>query len=336
MFDHKFLRDLRTIFLVLALFAAAIPQLLPGRAAAEGAWISPHYRDHRLAGTIWTSRLEQVTQAELVGALSRARFVLLGEIHDNPDHHRLQAELIGALVKRGRRPAIVLEMVPVSLQGELDRFGQAGSADASALGNALKWRERGWPDWAMYQPIAEAALAARLRLIAGGLDREAQNVIAKAAPADRFGEAVRMFGLDEPLEAPIAEAENAELKAGHCNLLPDAALAPMLRVQRALDASLADAITRQGAGDGAVLIAGAGHVRNEWAVPRAIRRRMPDAAVISVALVEVDPSRDSPPAYLAQLAGLPMPFDFIYLTPKANLTDHCAELRKHMERKKGR
>ena len=38
-------------------------------------------------------------------------FVLLGEKHDNPDHHRLQAWMIDALVARGRRPAIAMEML---------------------------------------------------------------------------------------------------------------------------------------------------------------------------------------------------------------------------------
>ena len=29
-----------------------------------------------------------------------------------------------------------------------------------------------------------------------------------------------------------------------------------------------------------------------------------------------------------------MPFDFIYLTPSADLTDHCAEMEKHFKAKK--
>ncbi len=32
--------------------------------------------------------------------------------------------------------------------------------------------------------------------------------------------------------------------------------------------------------------------------------------------------------------GLEKPFDFIYLTPSADLTDHCAEIEKHLKTKK--
>ena len=37
--------------------------------------------------------------------LARAEFVLLGEKHDNPDHHRLQAEVLRGLTDRCPPPA---------------------------------------------------------------------------------------------------------------------------------------------------------------------------------------------------------------------------------------
>ncbi len=158
-------------FLVLTIGVAIAPFLQIGHATAKDGWTSPHFQDHPLAGTIWTSDFEPVTISELEKALANARFVLLGEIHDNPDHHRLQARLIDALVSKGRRPAIVFEMIPANLQAELDHHVQGGVREASTLGKALRWEERGWPDWTIYQPIAEAALSAALPLKAGGTRR---------------------------------------------------------------------------------------------------------------------------------------------------------------------
>ncbi len=288
--------------LVLATVATLAP-LSPNNVAAEDRWVAPHFQNHPLAGTIWNSEFQQVTLARLETALAKARFVLLGEIHDNPDHHRLQAQLIDTLIKNGRHPAVVFEMIPANLQPELDRHVQGGAGEAGALGKALRWEERGWPEWIIYQPIVETALGAGLRLVAGGLDADVQKAVAKAAPPPLYEKAVQDLDLAEPLKPEIAEAESEEIKDGHCNLLPAAALEPMLRVQRALDASLANAMTSADASEGAVLIAGAGHVRNDWAVSHTIRQKLPDATVVSVAFIEVDPERTEPSAYMKKIPG---------------------------------
>ena len=154
-------------FLVLTMGVVIAPFLPISHATAKDGWTSQHFQDHPLVGTIWNSDFEAVTISELEKALANARFVLLGEIHDNPDHHRLQARLIDGLVSKGRRPAIVFEMIPANLQPELDRHVKGGVREASKLGKALRWEERGWPDWGIYQPIAEAALQAALPLKAG-------------------------------------------------------------------------------------------------------------------------------------------------------------------------
>src|SRR5512145_3183951 len=76
-----------------------------------GAWKAPLGREHPLVGRIWDTRAGRfVIPTQLVGELARARYVLLGERHDNPDHHRVQATLVRALLAAGRRPAVAFEM----------------------------------------------------------------------------------------------------------------------------------------------------------------------------------------------------------------------------------
>src|SRR5208282_3032651 len=189
----------------------------------------------------------------------------------------------------------------------------------------LRWEERGWPDWAIYQPVAEAALSAALPLVAGGLDKVAQKALVKGEPSLVYTQTMDEFGLARPQKPEIAEAEGLEIEEGHCNLLPASAVGPMVRVQRAVDATLAKAMVSANASDGAALIAGAGHGRNDWAVPHVIRENVPNASVVSVAFIELDPERTSPSDYMKAAPGLEKPFDYIYLTPRAELTDHCAE-----------
>lgn len=321
--------------LALAIAAAFLALALPAqKAAAKDEWLSTHFQEHPLAGTILTSDAEPVTFSQLEEVLAKAGFVLLGETHNNPDHHRLQARLISGLVRNGRHPAVVFEMIPVGMQAELNRYLQGGAAQASGLGKVLRWEERGWPDWAIYQPIAEVALSAGLPMLGGGLDADAQKALSKAEPSPRYTQMVEEFGLAQPLEPQIAEALGREIKEGHCNLLPDAAMEPMTRVQRARDAQLAKIMLSAKPGDGAVLIAGAGHVRKDWAVPVVIQRTVTDRPVVSVAFVDVDPERTAPKDYIQSGPGPQKPYDFIYLTPRADLTDHCAEFEKHMKKAK--
>jgi len=322
----KHLLILAAVLVTASLMAAPL-------AAAERQWLSPHYREHPLAGTIWTSDFKAATPEQLETAVLEANFVLLGEIHNNADHHRLQAQMVEALARAGRRPAVVWEMIPTSLQAELDRHLQSGSRDASTLGKFLRWEERGWPDWAMYQPIAEAALSANLPMLGGALDRETTRAIGQSDPSQ--AKLILDLGLDQPVRREIVEAQAKEIAEGHCNLLPKEAVKPMIMVQRAKDAQMAkimvEAARRQ---DGAVLIAGLGHAQNDSAVPSFIKRKLPDAKIASIAFFEVDPERASPADYVEPIAGLEKPYDFVHFTPKADLVDQCAEMAKHMQKMK--
>jgi uncharacterized iron-regulated protein len=318
-------------------FAAALPAS-PASAFEWPHWQSPHFRDHPLAGTIWQGDGSPADRGALSAAVVAADFVLLGEIHTNPDHHRIQAMLIGELAAAGRRPAIVLEMIPASLQGRLDEYLAAGPNDASGLGAAVDWEKRGWPDWAIYLPIAEAALGSGLKLKAGDLDRGLLQRIGKAGAAALDPGARERYRLNRPLEPDLQAALTGTLMESHCNLLPQAALAPMLMVQRARDGALADAMLSAGEDDGAVLIAGSGHVRRDWAAAAVMISRVPDASIVSVALIEVDAAHSTFSDYEFGPVDAPnsgvAPYDYVVFTPRADLTDRCAELAKRLGEKK--
>ena len=70
--------------------------------------------------------------------------------------------MIRALTAAGRRPAVAFEMFTPSQAGALGRYLAAHPRDAAGLGEAVNWKASGWPAWAMYEPIARAALDAGL------------------------------------------------------------------------------------------------------------------------------------------------------------------------------
>ena len=88
----------RNILQLLLIFIAAA--LLPGSAIAQEAepwtrWQTTLQKDHPLTGKIWSVREKRFITPQMLGQRVRAaRYLLIGEVHDNRDHHRLQAWLI--------------------------------------------------------------------------------------------------------------------------------------------------------------------------------------------------------------------------------------------------
>jgi uncharacterized iron-regulated protein len=75
-------------------------------------WVSPLASDRALVGRIYEVAGDRVvTPKTLRDALVSADVVLLGEQHDNVDHHRLQAVLLKGMIDSGRRPAVAFEQI---------------------------------------------------------------------------------------------------------------------------------------------------------------------------------------------------------------------------------
>ncbi len=301
--------------------------------ASSGAadWVSPIARDHPFVGKVWQPDPGTFVTPEAVeAAAAKAGFLLLGEKHDNADHHRLQARMVGAMAAAGRRPAVVFEMIDEDRQALVDQWRATGPGDAAGLGPALAWDQSGWPPWPTYRPIAEAALAAGLPLRAGNLPRQMARLIGQSGLSVLAADRRARLGLDAALDPDLASALRRDLFEGHCGLMPEAALEPLVAVQHARDAVLADNLARAGArADGAVLIAGAGHARADRAVPLHLARLAPGDAVVTIAFIEVEEGVEDPAAYGESFGGA-LPFDFLWFTPRANDRDYCAELQKSM------
>lgn len=267
-------------------------------------------------GSAWTRGALPVERAALEARLGAARFVLLGEVHDNAEHHRLQAGLVAAAARAGTRPTVVFEMLDPARQPAIDAFLAGGGRDPDALAAAVAWEQSGWPDFALYRPLFRAVLDAGLPIVAAGLPRG--GALAPDAPERDAG-----FGLDEPLPPDEQAARLDEMFAGHCELLPREALAPMVDFQRARDARMALALRRAAGDDGrAILVAGNGHVRDPDVPALLVRSGVARAAIANVGLLEVDPDGEIDPDADR--------FDLVLFTAAAEREDPCDRLRERL------
>ncbi len=309
----------------------APPAPQPQPAAAR--WQSQGGLDHPLVGVIVeVASQRRVSEAELTARVQAANIVLVGESHDNPDHHRLEASLLQAFATAHRAPAVVFEMLDRERQPAVDASLAAHPDDADALARAVAWDASGWPAWSMYRPVFEASLASHGPILAAGLDRDAAMRIAHEGVVALDPALVQTFGLAAPLPADVQASMRHEMSEVHCGLLPEGMLDSMVLVQRARDASLAERLHEGGEGGrGALLIAGAGHVRRDQGVPAQLTRAY-GASSLAIGLLQVNAEDASPERYAAAFEARVLPFDFVWFTPRANDVDHCAELRAHPPR----
>jgi uncharacterized iron-regulated protein len=279
---------------------------------------------HPLSGRIWDTQAQRyITQPELEKKLRTARFVLLGEVHDNAGHHRLQRELVAALLRDGRRPAIAMEQFDRDHQSAVERVRAARTRDSEQIKKAGRFNDKGW-NWSWYEPIVRLALDHDLPLLAANLSRtDAFRLSSAGIAAVLDAQTVTALNLNVPL--PDAAQRNLEqaIADGHCGKAPPSMLPGIVTAQRTRDALMAQALGRQSAA-GAVLIAGNGHVRRDFGVPVYLAQYPGGEDVIAVGLIETRPDEISPADYYG--SGSPE-YDFISFTPATAREDPCKDIR---------
>ena len=300
---------------IAALLAVSVTLLQPASASENTA--------HPLLNRIWDTRAQQqATTADLERHLRAAQYVLLGEVHDNSAHHRMRRDLIDALIRAGRRPAIAMEQFDREQQPAMDRAIAGAPRDAERLRAESGFNERGW-NWPDYAPIVSLALDAGLPLLAANLSRDEAFRIATSNTATVLGEpAVIALGLDKPLPPAAQRKLEQIIDEGHCGKAPVKILPGMVAAQRARDAVMAQVVAKH-ANTGAVLLAGNGHVRRDFGVPQYLQGNTPTQAIVTVGFIEVEQQRTRPADYFDSADP---EYDYIVFTERMAREDPCATL----------
>jgi uncharacterized iron-regulated protein len=277
---------------------------------------------------IWdVSAARFVSEPQLAAALAAVRYRLLGEVHDNPEHHLIRARLIAAIAAAGVRPAVVFE------QFDLDRnaalvAAEAAGANAEGLANAGRLDRKGWI-WPMHKPLLEVALRLGLPVRAGNVSREMLRGDLQAA-VDKDTGAIWYARLRN---ARWTEEQDAALRTdivdAHCGKIPLAIVPRLVLAQRVRDAAMAQALVDDATPNGAILVAGNGHVRADLGVPVYLHASgLPDAGArsISLGLIEVAAEEERAADFPQRLIAAQPGFDYVWLTRPAPREDPCASI----------
>lgn len=235
----------------------------------------------------------------LVDQLEQADFIVLGELHDNAEHHALQDAILRELHKRGWLKQIAMEMLQPNQQQAADLAVQGGVSDLNELNTFLDWHE-GW-DWELYGPIVSWAVAENVPLVAANLAPEELAMVREYAI--RFSH--------ELLPEEGQKLHRERFREAHCNTIDATTEERMLRVQISRDVRMANRLVSR---EGTVLITGNWHARKDIGVPNYMKVVRPDARVLVVGALE--PSD----AVLAR----PELYDVVWMTEALDRSDICA------------
>ena len=299
---------------VLLIFSLA----LPIHSVFARDWQSPFYQGHGLTGKIWdTGKSAWITEERLYTELLEYEFILLGETHDNPDHHLLQAQILDRLVAAGKKPAVVMEML--AQEGWLDQ--PAYWTDAGLLQQQAAARNAGWP-WELYAPVLQSIVRNGLELVAGNIGSEALYAGIRNIGSGRTQEIMARF----PVSAEGLRQLEHDIVQSHCGYANPAFVQLMVGAQMQRDLVITQAVVNSK--PPVVLVAGSGHVRNDYAVPKQLLGTFRRYSFLSVALIPVHPGALAPQDYLK---GIPDAFDILYFTPSHTREDPCIQFSKQLE-----
>lgn len=181
------------VFLVSTLFMGVFPDTAYGQAKPiaekprEDGEASKETNKEAKGGecapvAVWTvpgsaSGSGKISVTDVIGRAARREVVLLGEAHDNPEHHRWQLQALAAL--HAERPDMVIgfEMFPRRVQKALDQW-VAGELTETQFLAASEWNTVWSTDAAMYMPLFHFARMNRVPMVALNIDTRLRRSVA--------------------------------------------------------------------------------------------------------------------------------------------------------------
>lgn len=284
-------------------------------------WQSQLHTEHALVGMIWDSQADEYIGAdELLTRIEGVSYLLLGEKHDNPDHHALQLRALDHVLQTDKVSAVSFEMMSSEQQPLLEDLSSSPLRSLGQINEYLQWDNDGW-NWEYYGPLLHSAIQADVSINAANISNEEMMQVYGAPTAAE---------IEGVLDEQTMVALEKDIDDSHCGLLPESQFPAMVRVQQARDFAMAGSLASNTEQQLQVLIAGNYHIRRDLGVPNYLLKRqssLEESQIVSLAFMEVDVASNDPADYLQQFGSVKA-YDYIWFTPAVSAEDYCASLRQ--------
>lgn len=228
------------------------------------------------APTVFSRQAQKVLDPkELDQMLARSGIVHVGEVHDNPHHHRAQAEVLSRMAELDPNTVLGLEMLDATHQEELDRYmeGAMGEEEFAGL-----WKKEWKLDFELYRPVFHAARKRGLKAVALNAPRK---LVRKAAfqgldalsPEERALLAGEIHDVQDPRY--YAMLKKAFENSGHGGTDPEELKRYVFAMQIWNETMAANVLKQRRLGRKVAVIAGAGHLLYSGGIAEGIRLRSP-------------------------------------------------------------
>jgi uncharacterized iron-regulated protein len=238
-----------------------------------------------------TRSLEEATPRDVARAADGKRFVYLGEGHTNAEHHKMQAQIIDALVRRGRDVIVGFEMFTRPKQDDLNPWTLGWWKEDEFLERS-EWKTQWGYDFGMYRPIFEVVKRNKLPMIALNVPRDWVRAVGGKGLAGLSDEQKAQLPTDIDLGWKDHKAVfTAMIGGGHP--MTGAMGDNMYAAQVLWDVAMADSALKywdrspRSPRTVVVIVAGAGHVMYGLGINGRLAKRTGDKGV-TVTMVEGD------------------------------------------------
>jgi len=247
---------------------------------------------------VFDTRRQSFTDFEsMLAELAHADVVLVGEQHEDDNTHRLEAAVLGGLLRRHVTATVSLEMFERDVQAALDAYLAGSMSEEEFLKGSRPWpryptdyrslvelaKAHGWPVVAANVPRKYAAAVAKEGL--GALDSLSATERATAArdlrcPLDAyFDRFAETMGAHSAATAGDGNARAVTERYYQSQCVKDETMAE----------SIASAVARQSGRPGPIVhFTGAFHTDFGTGTAERVRRRLPDRRVVLVSMLPVD------------------------------------------------
>lgn len=219
-----------------------------------------------------------ITFEELIEHLCSKDLIFLGEVHDNPEHHLIQVQILQALDARCGPPALAMEIFQSPQQDALDRYLADDIPEETFL-KMVDWKKSWGYDYLFYRPLLLWAKANRRPILAvnapvdvvrkvarqglSGLDAGERNAIAGEIDLNRQAHRDYLRGVYE-------QHRHGELERFDY----------FYEAQCVWEETMAENASRffEKGKTRLVVIAGNGHLINKYGIPERTLKRVPVSA----------------------------------------------------------
>ncbi len=256
----------------------------------------------------------------LLDQLADQDVIYLGEEHHHQDHIRNGGKVLQALLGRGRKPALAIEMFAWDGQKGLNDYLSNSDVSREQFLEEARWKQNWGGEFKDYEPLIQYAREHQLPVLAMNPPRRLVQKVAQQGLATAVNDpAMARWGMqNEPIVDDPAYKERIMGQLRQCHGgLSDASYDRIYEASMFRDEGMAKTIvslleSRENGQGPIVSYTGGGHIQYKLPVPnRVLRRRERSVRQTTIYMASLEPKH---PEYIEELIRERIA-DYVWVTP---------------------